>query len=127
MIVAKKDNNGIGGMIKDYTQAFEDKICIITGGDGGGGKTYYCDFKFAATSFVMICDFINEYENIDKYAKFYISVILSERLFKTIGHGRTISGIPNQISIKLPFTKKNKPDFTYMSNFIQTLPVAQWL
>ena len=83
-------------MIKNYTQIFENKICIITGGDSGEGKTYYCDFKFAATSFVMICDFISEW------------------LFKTIGHGRTISDIPNKISIKLPFTKQNKPDFTYM-------------
>jgi hypothetical protein len=53
----------------------------------------------------MICDLQEQYKNIDKYAKFYLSVIISERLYKTIGHGRTISEIPN-IKIQLPVNDK---------------------
>lgn len=46
VIVAKKDNNGIGGMINNPAKIYNDKLCIVSGGDGGGGKTYYCDFEF---------------------------------------------------------------------------------
>lgn len=123
MIIAKKDNNGIGGMTTNYNKSYNDKIVIICGSDGGGGKTYYCDFEFCATGFVMICDLQEQYKNIDKYAKFYLSVIISERLYKTIGHGRTISEIPN-IKIQLPVNDKCI-DFEYMSNYIKNLEFSE--
>ena len=124
LIIAKKDNNGIGGMIKASTR-YKDKICIIKGGDGCGGKTYYCDFYFCATSFVIICDFKDWLKHLDKFSKFYISVVISERLHKTIAHGRTISEVPS-IEIKLPINK-GKLDIKYMSNFIRLLNYAEFL
>ena len=124
LIIAKKDNNGIGGMTTNYNKSYNDKIVIICGGDGGGGKTYYCDFDFCATGFVMICDLQEQYKNIYKYAKFYLSVIISERLYKTIGHGRTISEIPN-IKIQLPVNENNEIDFEYMSNYIKNLEFSE--
>ena len=124
LIIAKKDNNGVGGMINHPLKIYNDKICIIAGGDGGGGKTFYCNFKFAATSFVMICDFTDEYKDLSLYCKFYISVLISERLFKTIAHGRTISDIPKGIEIKLPVTVSGDLNMTYIENFIKNLPYA---
>ena len=127
LMIAKKDNNGIGGMKRDYAKSFKDKICIVSGGDGGGGKTYYCDYEFCATSFIMICDFKEEFRSkIDKYAKYYISIIISERLFKTIAHGRGISDIPT-ISIKLPIKKSGELDFDFMSNYIKKFDFAEFL
>lgn len=83
IITAKKDNNGIGGTIDNPNKIYNDKFCIISGGNGGGGKTYYCDFEFCATSFALICDLKDEFkEKADKYAKFYLAVIISERIYK---------------------------------------------
>ncbi|EKK0585977.1 hypothetical protein PJ911_000781 [Campylobacter upsaliensis] len=129
LIIAKKDNNGIGGAkIRDEViQIYSDKICIISGGDGGGGKTYYCEFEFCATNFVMVCDFTDLIKDkMDKFAKYFLAITISETLFKTIGHGRTISEVPN-INIKLPITKKKEIDFSYMSNYIQNLQYAEFL
>ena len=68
VIVAKKDNNGIGGTIKEPCQIYNDKICIVSGGNGGGGKTYYLDFEFGVNSFVMVCDLQDEFKEVaDKY------------------------------------------------------------
>ncbi len=125
LIIAKQDNNGVSGMIQSNKSVYEDKICIVTGGDGGGGKTYYCDFEFCATNFVMICDFKDKLKQLDKFAKFYISVVISERLYKTILHGRTINEVPN-IDIKLPIDKNGKLDSAYMSNFIKKLNYAEF-
>lgn len=129
LIIAKKDNNGIGGTRpkNQIEQIYSDKICIISGGDGGGGKTYYCEFKFCATSFVMICDFSDFIKDkMDKFAKYFLAITISETLFKTIGHGRTISEVPN-INIKLPITLQKEIDFAYMSNYIQNLQYAEFL
>ncbi|WP_270987134.1 HsdM family class I SAM-dependent methyltransferase [Campylobacter upsaliensis] len=129
LIIAKKDNNGIGGakLRDEIEQVYSDKICIISGGDGGGGKTYYCEFEFCATNFVMICDFANCIKDkIDKFAKYFLAITISETLFKTIGHGRTISEVPN-INIKLPITAKKEIDFAYMSNYIQKIQYAEFL
>ncbi len=106
---------------------YKDKICIVSGGDGGG-ETYYCYFDFCATSFVMVCDF-KEYLKIklDKYAKYYIAIVVSERLYKTIGHGRTISEIPSEIDVKLPVDSKNELNFKFMSNYIQQLDYSEFL
>ena len=125
IIIAKKDNNGVGGLIEHPMETFKDKICIVKGGDGGGGKTYYMNYEFCATSFIMICDFINS-KDMDPYAKFYISVVISETLFKTVSHGRNISEIPN-IKIKLPITKNDQLNYNYMSNYIKQLQFAEFL
>ena len=125
VIVAKKDNNGIGGMVDNPNKIYNDKFCIVSGGDGGGGKTYYCDFEFGATSFVMICDLQKSYKYLaDKYARFYLAVAISERLYQTIQHGRTISEIPSDIEIKLPIISDGQIDFVYMSNFVKKLQYA---
>lgn len=128
LIIAKKDNNGIGGMKAQTKQTYQDKVCLIKSGDGGGGKTYYCDFEFSATNLVMICDFKENLKSqMDKYAKYYIAITISERLHKTIGHGRTISEVPNQIEIKLPINSKNELDFDFMSDYIKQLDFANFL
>ena len=130
IIVAKKDNNGIGGIKakSDIKKVFKDKICIVSGGDGGGGKTYYCDLEFCATNFILVCDFTEEIKDkLDKYAKYYLAIVFSERLFQTIKHGRTISDVPSETDVKLPITNNGKINFKYMSNYIQNLPFAEWL
>ena len=127
VIVAKKDNNGIGGMVDNPAKVYSDKFCIVSGGDGGGGKTYYCDFEFGAISFIMICDLQETYKTLaDKYAKFYLAVAISERLYKGIQHGRTTSEVPN-IEVKLPIKNDKNIDWDYMSNFVKNLNYAKYL
>lgn len=128
VIVAKKDNNGIGGTTDNPVRIYNDKFCIVAGGNGGGGKTYYCDFEFGATSFVMVCDLRENFRNVaDKYAKFYLAVVISERLYQTIQHGRTISDVPKDIEIKLPIKNDRDIDWDYMSNFIKHLKYANMI
>ena len=87
VVIAKKDNNGIDGTTDKPHTIYSHKFCIVSGGNGGGGKTYYCDF--GATSFVMVCDLHAEFKAFaDKFAKFYLALIISERLFQTIQNGR---------------------------------------
>ncbi len=127
LIVAKKDNNGVGGIIKNPDKIYENKFCIISGGDGGGGKTYYCNYKFAATGFVMITDLKENIKNyFDEYSKFYLSVLISERLYKTIGHGRTLTEIP-KIEISVPINKKGQIDYDFMSKYIMELDLSNYL
>lgn len=128
IIVAKKDNNGIGGMIDNPPKIYKDKFCIVAGGDGGGGKTYYCDFEFCATSFVLVCDLKDDFkQKADKYARFYLAVKISERLYKNIQHGRTISDVPADIEIKLPIKSDGEIDFEFMSNFTKKLQYANFM
>lgn len=73
----------------------------------------------------MICDLQECYKDFaDKYARFYLAVAISERLYQTIQHGRTISDIPNNIEIKLPIKSDNSIDWDYMSNYVKSLPYA---
>ncbi|MGZ9413229.1 HsdM family class I SAM-dependent methyltransferase [Mycoplasma sp. Z386] len=128
VIIAKKDNNGIGGLLpeEDISEVFENKIVMINGGDGGGGKTYYCDFKFGATSFVNILDINQVYkEKVEKFplSQFYLAIIISERLFKSIGHGRTQKNEVPSIEIKLPIDSKGEIYFQYMEEFIKHLKI----
>jgi type I restriction-modification system DNA methylase subunit len=127
LIIAKKDNNGIGGMKQVNTcDVYKNKFCIIIGGDGGGGKTYYCDYEFCATNFVLICDLKAEYQpSADKYARFYLAIVISERLHKTINHGRTIKEVPSNIDIELPVNEFGDVNFPYMSDYIQSLQYAK--
>lgn len=129
LIIAKKDNNGVGGMKQPNNDIiYDNKFCIITGGDGGGGKVYYCDFEFLATNFVLICDIVDNFKNkVDSYAKFYLAIVISERLHKTINHGRTIKDVPTNIDIELPLNLNQEPDFQYMSNYIKNLPFSNFI
>ena len=73
----------------------------------------------------MICDFI-ETHKIDKFAKFYISVVISETLYTTVSHGRNISEVP-KIKIKLPIDNKGNLNYKYMSNYIKNLQYSEFL
>ena len=76
----------------------------------------------------MVCDLHGEFKEIaDKYAKFYLAVMISERLFQTIQNGRTISEVPSDIDIKLPIKSDGKIDWDYMSNFVKHLQYAEWM
>ncbi len=131
LVIAKKDNNGVGGMKKATQTVYSDKIYIITGGDGGGGKTYYCEFQFCATNFVLVCDVFDVYKKrMDKYSKLYLAIVISERLYKTVSHGRTIGDVPASIDIELPVKHSEGVeviDFEYMSNYIKSLQYADFI
>ena len=74
--------------------------------------------NFLLGNFVMICDFANCIKDkMDKFQNTFSTITISETLFKTIGHGRTISEVPN-ININF-ITAKKEIDFAYMSNYIQ--------
>ncbi|AHH45269.1 HsdM family class I SAM-dependent methyltransferase [Mesomycoplasma bovoculi] len=124
LIIAKKDNNGVGGLVEQYNQSWKNKIVIINGGDGGGGKTFYCDFEFAATNFVTICDLKPMWQNrFDDNALFYLSTVISERLHKYVNHGLTRKDLNPEIMIKLPVDSQGDLDIKYMSDYIANLKI----
>ena len=93
-----------------------------------GGKTYYCNYQFCATNFVLICDLAEKYKQLaEKDAKLYLAIVISERLHKTINHGRTIKEVPSNIDIELPIKESGEIDFCYMSNYIKSLQYAELL
>ena len=76
----------------------------------------------------MVCDLQDEFKALaDKYSKFYLAVIISERLFQTIQNGRTISEVPSDIEIKLPINSYEEIDWDYMSNFVKNLQYAKFM
>ena len=75
----------------------------------------------------MICDFLEKYKNISKYAKLYISILISERLFKTIGHGQRIADVPQETTIKLPIKNNDELDIEYMENFIKLFEISKFI
>lgn len=125
LIIAKKDNNGVGGLVEEYKQSWKNKIVIINGGDGGGGKTFYCDFEFAATNFVTICDLKPMWQNrFDDNALFYLSTVISERLYKYVNHGLTRKDLNPEIMIKLPVNSQGELNIKYMSDYIANLKIS---
>ncbi len=126
LVIAKKDNNGIGGLVRKPNLIFKDKFCIVTKGNGGGGKRFFLEKEFCATTLIMICDVKEPYFSMDKFAKFYLSVVISERLFKTVSEGRTINEIPI-IEVKLPVRKDSSLNTEFMSDFIRQFEMAKFL
>lgn len=122
LIIAKKDNNGVGGTINGPVTTWKDKIVIINGGDGGGGKTYYCDFEFAATSFVTICD-LKDNLTMDYYAKLYLTCATSYLLHKYINHGFRFKDCLDNLQIWLPVDENGYLNTQAMSDYILSLPV----
>ncbi len=75
----------------------------------------------------MVCDLKEPYlSTMDKFAKFYLSVVISERLFKTVSEGRTINEIPI-IEVKLPVRKDSSLNTEFMSDFIRQFEMAKFL
>ncbi|AFI06049.1 hypothetical protein HCD_05235 [Helicobacter cetorum MIT 99-5656] len=126
LVIAKKDNNGIGGLVEKPSVIFKDKFCIVTKGNGGGGKTFYLEKEFCATTLIMVCDLRESYSSMDKFAKFYLSVVVSERLFKTVSEGRTINEVPI-IEVKLPIREDGNLNVEFMSDFIKQFEMARFL
>lgn len=120
ILVAQKYNNGVGGLVQpeNTVKIFNNKFCIVNGGDGGGGKTYFFDFEFCATSFITVCDISEKYiKDFDIYSKLYRSIVISERIFRLYGHGRNMKKL-SDIDIELP-VKNNKIDTEYMTKYIK--------
>jgi hypothetical protein len=54
LIIAKKNNNGIGGKISTTNIISANKISVVCQGDGGSGMAYFQNEQFAGTSAIKI-------------------------------------------------------------------------
>ena len=121
LIIAKKDENGVGFKIKNGKKLFSaNKIVMVKTGDGGAGLSFYQGKEFYATSSVMILR-----ENNIKYKwKFtrnigIFLVVMMKKYKKLFSHSNSINLEKfNTLTISLP-TKNDQPDWEYMDQFIE--------
>lgn len=123
LVVAKKDNNGVGKHISNGKLKFNgNKIVMIKTGDGGAGLSYYHSDDFFATTSVMILE-----ENNEKFAwklneNIGLFLVVAMKNFKNIfSHSNGVNEEKfNSLVISLP-SKNDEPDWEYMDKFIELL------
>ena len=125
LVIAKKDNNGVGLYIKNGKRLFNgNKITLIKTGDGGAGLSFYQKNDFYATSSVMILKENNKYlhwklnENIGLFC-----TVMMKHYKKIFSHSNSINIQKfSTLTIMLP-AKNNEPNWEYMDNFIENIKI----
>lgn len=116
LVSAKANNNGIKGFV-NTTQKIIKGNCITLNndGDGGAGLAYYQPMKMALDSHVTA---LVPIQNLKKNELIFISECISG-LHGFFGHGLSISNArANKIKVMLPVIHSNKPDYTYMRQYV---------
>ena len=123
LIIAKKDENGVGFRIKNGKKLFSaNKIVMVKTGDGGAGLSFYQGKKFYATSSVMI---LRENRNIynwilNKNIGIFLVTVM-KKFKKEFSHSNSINLTKyNSLVISLP-SQKHQPDWEYMDNFVKNV------
>jgi hypothetical protein len=116
LITATTKNNGIGG--KTDSEDYENCFTVVSVGDGGA--TFWHDYKFSATSNIVILIPKNKIDN--NYQAMYMAAIISSYLKPRYSYGRTanVARLKKQ-EIPLPITENEKIDFDYMESIIRPL------
>lgn len=118
---AISENNGVREKIgADYSW---EPNCITVNYNGSVGEAFYQSKPFWASDDVNVL-YAKEFWNMNKYtAMFFITVIKANKY--RFGYGRkwTIEKMKETV-IKLPSQADGTPDFTYMENYIKSLPYS---
>ncbi|MEA1918075.1 MAG: restriction endonuclease subunit S [Campylobacterota bacterium] len=112
-VTTQATNNGIDGFYNYYTE----KGNILTVDSAVLGYCSYQELSFSASDHVekLIPNF-----KLNRYIALFLTTIINTEQYR-YNYGRKCSQTRMKtISIKLP-SKNNKPDFTYMENYIKSL------
>lgn len=117
-IGAKKNDNGFMRFVKHEESLITKGNCIIFICDGQGsvGYTNYIDHDFIGSTTLSVG--YNEKLN-EKNGLFLVTVLDLERY--RYSFGRKYKTNLSKVSIKLPATKDNKPDWDYMETYMDNI------
>ena len=118
LVSAKKIDNGYKGFFQVNKKDVFRGHCLTLNndGDGGAGLSYYQPNSFALDTHVTA---LYPKETISREALLFISCCLSKQRV-LFGHGHSINSERlKQITIMLPVTAEDKPDYIYMGKHIK--------
>lgn len=118
---AVSENNGVREKIE--TEYYWEPNCITVNYNGSVGEAFYQSEPFWASDDVNVL-YAKNFWKMNKYiAMFLITIIKAERY--RFGYGRkwTMEKM-KETTIRLPGLIDGSPDFTYMENYIKSLPYS---
>jgi len=117
---AISENNGVRQHIQAESEDICSPNCITVNYNGSVGEAFYQSEPFWASDDVNIL-YANGWE-MNKYnALFIVTVIKANRYRFSYGRKWTLEKMKDTI-LKLPKAEDGSPDFTYMENYIKSLP-----
>lgn len=118
LISARNVNNGIKGFVENPLKVISggNVLTLNNDGDGGAGLAYFQCIDFALDTHVTA---LHPKFKISPEALVYMSASISKQ-HSIFGHGRSIS-LPraHRIQSMLPVADSGKPDYEYMSEYVQ--------
>ena len=118
---AISENNGVREKIEaDY---YWEPNCITVNYNGSVGEAFYQSKSFWASDDVNVL-YAKEFWEMNKYIALFLITVIKANKYR-FGYGRkwTIEKMKETI-IKLPCRANGTPDFTYMENYIKSLPYS---
>lgn len=116
LISARKANNGFDDFVSvEDNKTVKNSISVVNNGDGGAGRAFYHDYKYAATQ--DITNLIEQTE-LTNAEKMFISVCISHQE-KKFGFGNKINSqrLMHQ-KIMLPITSNGDINYQFMNDYI---------
>lgn len=118
---AISENNGVRENIE--TSYYWEPNCITVNYNGSVGEAFYQSEPFWASDDVNVL-YAKDFWKMNKYvAMFLITVIKANKYRFSYGRKWTLEKMKETI-IKLPSKRDGNPDFTYMEEYIRSLPYS---
>ncbi len=118
LVSAKKIDNGFKGFyqVEDNEVFSGHCITLNNDGDGGAGLSYYQPSSFALDTHVTA---LYPIETMTKNVMLFIACCITKQSV-LFGHGHSINNSRlNQLTIMLPVTDKDVPDFSFMEEYMK--------
>ena len=121
-ISSSAENNGLTAFVD--TPASQKAGTITIARNGSVGSTFYQPFPYAASPDDVRILTPKEGVRINVYTALFIKTVLEQEKFK-YAYGRKLGTKRIQnLSIKLPSDENGMPDYSYMEQFMQSLPYS---
>ena len=119
-----EENNGITAKVSKYNDQEPYKgNCITVPMVGNTLKSTYQNSPFYVSQNILIL----RSRNLNKYNAMFFNTIIRIDEFRFC-YGRTLSiDRFKQLTIKLPTTPEEKPDYKFMEDYIKTLPYSKYI
>jgi len=122
LITSTDSNNGLTGFVSEQPQHPGNVITVNR--NGSVGEAYYQDRPFCSTEDVHV--FLPKFDLNLFIALFLITLIRKERFRYSYGRKWGLARM-KKTKIRLPVNDDNRPDWSFMENFIKTLPYSHYV
>jgi len=126
-ISSTKENNGIDNYISppDYMSVYNNAMTINN--SGSVGYVFYHNYDFVASDHCTVISILDEKIELNEYIAIFLKPVI-ESIKPKYNFAREISDYRlNKEKISLPVDKKGNPDWSYMEEYIKSLPYSSSL